>query len=133
MEVTALGIVMVARLVQELNSSSPKDVKPVKNCSSLKEVIPSSNMNIPSKLVTAAASVVFSSPSPSVSQLATQMAFTLASAKVMFSVCAFVIPAAHSNKTNRTVRNAFFICKFLIFIFICFYVFSTIHLFPERA
>ena len=120
MEVTALGIVMEARLVQELNSSSPMDVKPVKNCSSSKEVIPSSNINTPSKLATAAASVMFSSPSPSVSQLATQMAFTLASAKVMFSVCAFVIPAAHSSKTNRTVRNILWGYKDL-FIILCIF------------
>ena len=55
----------------------------MKYCSSLNDVIVSLSLNTLSKVVTAAASALLSFPSPFVSHWATQIVFTLASAKVM--------------------------------------------------
>ena len=58
-------------------------VSPVKYCNSLNELICVLSMKAVPNFVTAAASFTLSSPSPFVSQLATQTALTLASAKMM--------------------------------------------------
>ena len=85
MEVMVLGNVMATRLAQPSKASEPIVVRPVKYCSSLKEVMVELFPNVAPKSVAEAASAKLSSPSPLVSQLATQMAFTLTSAKTMLS------------------------------------------------
>ena len=83
--VSPCGNMMEARLVQPSKADSPITVSPVKYCSSSNEVIPVFPLNVSPRSVTAAASASLSSPSPLVSQLTTQRAFTLASAKEIFS------------------------------------------------
>ena len=85
MLVTLLGMVIEARLLQPSNAQFPMLVSPVKYCSSSNEVMLVFQENTRLKSVTAAASASFSSPSPLVSHLATQMLLTLASAKEIFS------------------------------------------------
>ena len=58
-------------------------VRPMKYFKSLQEVIVVLPLNVVPKFVTEAASSSLNSPSPFVSQLATQLALTLASVKVM--------------------------------------------------
>ena len=82
-DVTELGRVIVVKFTHPSKAPSPMEVNPVKYCSSLKLVISVLFWNTLLKSVTAAASSKLSSPSPSVSQLATQICFTLASAKKM--------------------------------------------------
>ena len=106
MEETLLGIVKAVKPLQPKNASSPIDVmllgrstevkplqllnaslfidsKLIKNRNSSNEVMVVFPLNNVPKSVTAAASASLNSPSLFVSQFATQIAFTLASAKAI--------------------------------------------------
>ena len=85
MLVTLLGMVMDVREVHEPKALLSILVSPVKYCNSSNEVIFVPINTVP-KLVTSAASDSLSSPSPLVSQWTTQLAFTLASAKMMMGL-----------------------------------------------
>ena len=78
--VTLLGIMTVDRIEQASKALVSIIVNPVKYCNSLKDVIELLPLNTLPNDVTEAASSSLSSPSPFVSQLATQRAFTFASA-----------------------------------------------------
>ena len=83
--VTLPGMMMLVIASQLRNALYPILVSPVKNRSSSNEVISLFSSNTTPMSVTAAASATESSPSPLVSQLATQISFTFASANEMFS------------------------------------------------
>ena len=71
--------------------------------------------NTSPRIVTAAVSLIDSSPSPSVSQFSTQIAFTLVSAKLMFSANTG-IAIANSNSVVQKVKKDRFIVYTLFIV-----------------
>ncbi len=83
MAVILAGRVIVVKLVHPSNAEEAIEVNPVKYCNSLNFRIVVLFLKTDPNEVTAAASVSLSWPSPLVSQLLKQRAFTFASAKVI--------------------------------------------------
>ena len=84
--VTFFGKTTDSKFVHPENAYLFISLMPTKYCSSLNAFISVFPLNISPRLVTAAASALLSSPSPLVSQFATQISLTFESANVMFSI-----------------------------------------------
>ena len=90
MLVTLDGIVIDVNPLQFIKVWSSMSVSPIKYCNSLNDVMLLFLKTV-TRLVTAAASLVLSSPSPLVSQFCTHSALTFASAKDIISLLEKVI------------------------------------------
>ena len=93
-----------------MKASVPKDFTPVKYFNSLNVVISLFPWNTSPKSATAAASFSLNSPSPSISQLATQIAFTFTSANSMkFVSSTSFIPPLNTSSVHPAAMYASFL------------------------
>ena len=105
--ITLLGMIIEVSLEQAQKVLSPILVNPVKYCNSSNDVIWELESNTEPKFFTAAASLMLSSPSSLVSQLATHSAFTLASAKTINPGMSM----SESSETSSLIKKNSFHCS----------------------